>query len=95
MFRFVHKAGLSNKLVDTTIISVWLKQKPGPELMEAWEQYIHALCKQLSPEELQSLKNEVLADARTIANAAGGFLGFGALAPEEREVLDKLEAAFG
>ncbi len=94
LFRYVHKAGLSNKMVDTTIISIWLKQKPAPELMEAWEHYIHALCKQLSPEERQSLKMEVLSDARTIANAAGGFLGFGALAPEEQEVLEKLESAF-
>jgi hypothetical protein len=76
------------------MISVWLKQKPGPELMEAWEHYIQALSQQLSPEERQSLKEEVLADARTIANAAGGFLGFGTLSPEEQKVLDQLEAAF-
>lgn len=94
LFRFVHKAGLRNKQVDPTIISVWLKQKPAPELMEAWENYIQALCKQLSPEERQSLKEEVLTDARTVANAAGGFLGFGTLSPEEQSVLKKLEAAF-
>ena len=94
LFRFVHKAGLRNKQVDPQIISVWLKQKPAPELMEAWEHYIQALCKQLSLEERQSLKEEVLTDARTIANAAGGFLGFGALAPEEQDVLNRLEAAF-
>jgi hypothetical protein len=94
LFRFVHKAGLRNKQVDTIMISVWLKQKPGPELMEAWEHYIQALSQQLSPEERQSLKEEVLADARTIANAAGGFLGFGTLSPEEQKVLDQLEAAF-
>jgi hypothetical protein len=74
--------------------SVWLKQKPGPELMEAWEHYIQALCQQLSRKECQSLKEEVLTDARTIANAAGGFLGFGTLSPEEQSVLNQLEAAF-
>jgi len=94
LFRYAHKAGLSNKQMDPQIISVWLKQKPAPELMEAWEHYIQALCEQLSPEERQSLKEEVLTDARTIANAAGGFLGFGALSPEEQKVLDQLEAAF-
>ena len=94
LFRFVHKAGLRNKQVDTIMLSVWLKQKPAPELMEAWEHYIQALCQQLSPEERQSLKEEVLTDARTVANAAGGFLGFGALSPEEQMVLDRLEAAF-
>ncbi len=94
LFRYAHKAGLNNKQVDTKIISVWLKQKPAPELMEAWEHYIQELCKQLSPEERQSLKEEVLTDARTIANAAGGFLGFGTLSPEEQKVLGQLEAAF-
>ena len=62
--------------------------------MEAWEHYMHALCQQLSPEERQSLKEEVLTDARTIANAAGGFLGFGTLSQEEQDVLNRLEAAF-
>lgn len=94
LFLYAHKAGLSNKQVDKNIISVWLKQKPGPELMEAWTHYIQALCQQLSSEERQSLKKEVLTDARTIANAAGGFLGFGTLSPEEQEVLNRLEAAF-
>jgi len=37
----------------------------------------------------------VLTDARAVAEAAGGFMGFGRLSDSERSVLSKLEAAFG
>ena len=93
--KFAETTGLRNKDIDHELVSVWLKDKPDPALMEAWEHYIQALSRQLSKEECQSLKNDVLADARAVAQAAGGFLGFGKLSLEEQKMLDRLEAAFG
>jgi hypothetical protein len=95
LFRFAEKAGLRNKSVDREIMAAWLKQKPDPALMEAWVHYIQALSLQLSKEECRALRDDVLADARVIAQAAGGFLGFGKLSNEEQSMLVKLEAAFG
>ncbi len=95
LFKFAERAGVRNKNLSPEIMAVWLKQKPDPALMEAWEHYIQALSAQLSEAERQTLKQDVMADARAVAQAAGGFLGFGTLSEEERKVLRRLEAAFG
>ncbi len=95
LFKFAERAGVRSKNLNPKIISVWLKHKPDPALMEAWEHYIQSLSAQLSEEERQTLKQDVMTDARTVAQAAGGFLGFGTLSESERQVLSRLEAAFG
>lgn len=95
LFKFAERAGVRSKNLNPKIISVWLKHKPDPALMEAWEHYIQALSAQLSEAERLALKQDVLADARAVAQAAGGFLGFGTLSDSERQVLSRLEAAFG
>ena len=93
--KFAESTGLRNKNIDHKIISIWLKEKPDPALLEAWVHYVQALSRQLSKEECLALKEDVLADARVIAEAAGGFLGFGKFSKEEQNMLAKLEAAFG
>lgn len=90
----LNKEGMHNRQVDPAILQAWLKQRPSPELFEAWEHYIQALSRQLSSSERQTLKEDVMADARRVAEAAGGFLGFGTVSQAEQEMLDKLEAAF-
>ena len=37
-----------------TMLEVWLKEKPGPALMDAWRKYARAIYKELTEEELQS-----------------------------------------
>ena len=95
LVKFAENAGLRNKNIDPKVVGAWLKKKPDPALMEAWVHYMRELCAQLSADERLALKEEVLADARAVAQAAGGFLGFGKLSAEERQVLDQMEAAFG
>jgi hypothetical protein len=94
LFKYAEKAGLRKKNLDPKIMMAWLKQKPDPALMTAWVHYIQSLCRQLSESERQTLKEEVMTDARSIAQAAGGFLGFGKQSEEERKVLSQLESAF-
>jgi len=95
LFQYAEKAGMKNRNVDLKVISAWLNERPDPGLMEAWTHYIQSLCSQLTEAERLTLKEEVMTDARDIAHAAGGFLGFGKLSQEEQAVLSKLEAAFG
>jgi len=81
--------------INHELIEVWLSQKPDPALMDAWVHYVRTLSSQLNEMERQALKKDVLTGARAVAEAAGGFMGFGRLSDSERSVLSKLEAAFG
>ena len=74
--------------------TIWLRRKPAPALLEAWEQYIRALGRELGEAERRALRDEVLKDARSIAEAAGGIFGLGAVSADEQRMLQRLEAAF-
>ncbi len=75
------------------MLEVWLKEKPGPALLEAWKKYVSALWAQLSEAERRELAGEILGSARTVAEAAGGFLGLGRkISDAEAAVLDELAA---
>lgn len=77
------------------VLEYWLTERPGPELLEAWKHYIRALCRQLSPPEIDELKHDLLDRARDVAQAAGGILGIvGKISASERAALRELEQAF-
>jgi hypothetical protein len=77
------------------ILEHWLAERPGPELLEAWKHYIAALCRQLSPKEIEELKHDLLDGARDVARAAGGLLGLGKkISAKEQAALDELARVF-
>ena len=94
LFKYAEETGMRKKGLDPKIILEWLKHRPDPALFEAWAHYVQALWRELSVTERQTLKEEVMNDARTIAQAAGGFLGFGKISHAEQIMLEKLETAF-
>ena len=94
LFEYAEKAGVRQKGLDPKIMSAWLKKKPNPALLQAWRQYVQTLCKELDTHEREALRDEVLADARSIAEAAGGILGLGSVSAEEKAMLKTLEEAF-
>lgn len=94
LFEYAEKAGLRQKGLDPKIMSVWLAKKPDPALFRAWKHYIQTLCKELGAHERKALRDEVMADARSIAEAAGGILGLGKISAEEKAMLKTLAEAF-
>ena len=89
-------SGVAPKDGRYPVLEYWLTERPGPELCEAWKQYLAALCRQLSPEEIAELKHDLLDRARDVASAAGGLLGFGnKISAKEQAALEALEQAFG
>jgi hypothetical protein len=94
LFEYAEKAGLRQQGLDPKVMSAWLKQKPDPALLKAWVHYTRALCKSLSAHERKALQAEVMADARSVAQVAGGILGYGAISAEEAAMLKTLEEAF-
>ena len=63
--------------------------------MDAWSDFIGALCREFSDEQTDRLRRNILGRAREVAEAAGGFLGLGPkVSKEEEAVLESLARAF-
>ena len=75
------------------LLEHWLKKRPGPEMLEAWKQYVQDLRRHLGPEDADDLRHELFDRVQSVAHAAGGFLGMGdKMSPAERAMLAALEA---
>jgi len=95
----VMRAAEANGVVPASpahqILDKWLERRPDARLLKAWGEYIVDLCVALTPEEKRGLRDELLARARAVAEASGGFLGLGnKVSSEEQVVLDALAKAF-
>ena len=76
------------------LLRLWTEEPPAPALTEAWRAFIGALGGELSERERDRMRDRIVGRARAVAEAAGGFLGVGAVSREERAVLEALEKAF-
>lgn len=89
------KVGMRREDDAFALLDEWLNEKPSPEMMLAWKQYVSALCDKLDDEAVESLKHDLLDRAQAVAEATGGILGLGnRVTAEEKAVLDEMEAAF-
>ena len=78
------------------LLEDWLTHRPDARLLGTWGEYIVGLCAGLDPTQKGALRDEILGRARTVAEAAGGFLGLGnKISPEEEVVLQQLAKPFG
>ena len=77
------------------LLDGWLKERPADDLMDAWVDYITALKESLNPNAFASLKTDITKRARGVAEAAGGYFGMGKVSNAERDVLARIESAFG
>lgn len=86
--------GIQPGTASYQLLNDWLQREPPAELFAAWKEYVEELCEVLTPAAVSALRSEVVGQAETVAEAAGGFLGIGATNKEEKEVLDSVKAAF-
>jgi hypothetical protein len=89
-----HGKGLEQGSDGYELLQSWLRKRPQPGLIEAWEAYIKALTGQLNDEQNKLLKNQIVGFAKMVAAAAGGFLGIGKVSASEEKVLSRIDAAF-
>src|SRR5262245_46461587 len=83
--------GVPPDSVAGQMLERWLMQRPGAELVEAWKRQMRALWPSLSPKERDEIRSSAIERARSVAEAAGGFLGLTSrISPEEKAVLDDL-----
>jgi hypothetical protein len=87
--------GVTQGSAAHALLESWLTHRPGPELIDAWAAFVQVPRPNLPEADRERLKRDTLDRAKRIAAAAGGFLGVGSVGPSEREVLARIERAFG
>jgi hypothetical protein len=86
--------GVEENSPTARLLRNWLETPPNPQLLETWKSYIEALKESITEESWNEMKRTVMGRARTIAEAAGGFLGVASISAAEKKMLDELEWAF-
>jgi hypothetical protein len=88
-------AGIEPKDGRYPLLEHWLKRRPSADMLEAWKGYVQELRRKLDAQDAEALRHELLDRTAKVAQAAGGFLGFGDKTSQaERAMLAKLEEAF-
>jgi len=87
--------GLDRQDVSYLLLEGRLAERPGPELLETWKTYVRMLARVLDATTLGTLRGELMARARQVAEASGGLLGLGSkVSQAELAKLDELEQTF-
>jgi hypothetical protein len=96
----VLKAAEAHAIARGTPAFIWLErlllERPDPAVFAAWRAYVGALAKELPPQAVEASRNQMLRWVTRVAEAAGGFLGFGnKISPMEQATIHELERAYG
>ena len=88
-------SGISQQSPAYELLNNWLQRPPSKDLLEAWKQYVNVLTQEMGHQERVTLRDRLMGWARSVAEAAGGFLGLGEKISEaEKGVLAELSRAF-
>jgi hypothetical protein len=87
------KSGIAKESAAMELVHAWTKRRPSPDLLQAWCDYAKALSQSLEGAHREALKNEVMSQVKTVAEAAGGVLGFGSISSSEKAVIHQIEQA--
>jgi len=87
--------GITGDSPGYQLLESWLDHRPDGRLLEVWGTFIVGLCAELDENERESLKQQILGRAHSVAEATGGFLGLGRkISNEEEIILAELAKAF-
>jgi hypothetical protein len=87
--------GIEKGSTTCELLENWLKRRPGPEMLETWKHYVGVITSKMDASHRAVFRDGVMAQAKGVAEAAGGFLGFGSkISDAEQKVLDDLASAF-
>lgn len=72
----------------------WLAEAPDAALLARWTAYVRGLCDGMDDDRRGALRQDVVGQARRVAETAGGLLGLGRVSAAEKAVLERLDEAF-
>ncbi|WP_137180549.1 hypothetical protein [Roseomonas sp. AR75] len=92
VLRAAREAGVADQPEAMALLEHWLKTPPSPKLHDAWRNYATAIVATLPAESRATMARNTIGRARTVAEAAGGFLGLSSrISDAEKRVLAELE----
>ena len=95
VLRGAESSGIPRQSPSYGLLEIWTRDRPAPELLHTWVDYIRALCVELTDEQRRRLAEKIVGRARAVAQAAGGLLGVGPrVSAQEGAMLAELERAF-
>ena len=89
-----HATGHERDTASHHLINAWLDHEPDEKLQLLWKEYIRAICRTLSREGRESLRDDVLGRARQIADSVSTSY-FHQAEQAQMAVLAEIEEAFG
>lgn len=90
ILKAAHEIGLKDGTACHQTLEAWLKTRPDSRLIETWKSYMAELVKLMPAETMNTFRDELIERLTTIANASGGFLGFGKISKSEMDCIDRL-----
>ena len=95
MLAAAEQYGLDRSDVSYLLLEGRLSERPGSDLLETWKTYVRLLTRVLDRDTIVTLRGEMMARARQVAEASGGLLGLGSkISDQELAKLDELEQTF-
>lgn len=95
ILRAAAENGLKSGAAGAGMLEKWLEAAPPAGLVESWKAYIGVITAGLDHAGRRALQAPIIDRARTVALAAGGFLGIGLrISDAEEKVLTDLARAF-
>ncbi|MBI1314798.1 hypothetical protein GC176_26180 [bacterium] len=85
--------GFAAESAAARLMSSWLDHRPSEAALEAWREYAVTVLRNADEQRRVQLKHELLARARDVARAAGGFMNLGDVSRAEEAVLREIETA--
>jgi hypothetical protein len=76
------------------LLKHWLDERPDPQIIAAWKEYVKQLSHVMPKEGLAAMKKHVLDRCTRVAAAAGGFLGLSTISKHERAKIDEFAKAW-
>ena len=84
--------GLEHQPQALQMIEAWLHKHPPRPLWNLWKEYAAAVYGSVQPQMVATLRNEIARQAKIVAEASGGTLGFGKVSKDEQALLDEIDA---
>jgi len=87
------KHGVTRESNSGKVVATWLATNPGEELFVAWEVFASTLVNKLSIADALSVQSTILQEIKSVAQSAGGVLGWNAISKGESIVMNRIEKA--